>query len=260
MRARMIPDNLHVGPIPIHLFGLFLAAAFLVAGQVASREFVRMGYRDDVGGSAMAWAVFGSLVGAKLWLVVSEWRAFASDPLDYLLAGSGWVFYGGLAGGALAVTWVLRREGIPWLRGADACAPAIVIGQAIGRLGCQVSGDGDWGVVTTLPWGMRYPHAVVGWPYDDPAIRVHPTPLYEAAAYFAVFAWLWRRRTDVAPDGTQFARYLLLASGARFAVEFVRTNPVVAFGLTAAQLASLLLMATGAGILAGARRWRRVAA
>lgn len=257
----MIPDVLRLGPIPIHLFGLFLAAAFLVAGQVATREFVRQGYGDDVGGATMTWAVLGSLVGAKLWLVVQDWPAFVRGPLEFVLTGSGWVFYGGLLGGALAVTRVLRREGIPWLRGADACAPAIAIGQAIGRLGCQVSGDGDWGAVTTLPWGMRYPYAVVGWPWpDDPSVHVHPTPLYEAAAYAALFLFLWRRRTDPAPDGVQFARYLLLASGARFLVEFVRTNPVVGLGLTAAQVTSVLLMATGAAILAGKRRWERAAA
>lgn len=261
MRAFMFPDTLHVGPIPLHLFGLFLASAFLAAGQVATRGFVRAGYGEEVGGSVLAWAVVGSLVGAKLWLVVADVPAFVAHPLDFVLSGSGWVFYGGLLGGVVAVSWVFRREGIPWLRGADVCAPAIAIGQAIGRLGCQVSGDGDWGVVTRLPWGMRYPHAVVGWPFeDDPSIHVHPTPLYEAAAYFAVFAFLWRRRTRPAPDGTSFAWYLVLASGARFAVEFVRTNDVVALGLTAAQLTSLGLVAIGAVLLAGGERWRPAAA
>jgi phosphatidylglycerol:prolipoprotein diacylglycerol transferase len=101
----------------------------------------------------------------------------------------------------------------------------------------------------------------VGWPYaNDPSIHVHPTPLYEAAGYLAVFLFLWWRRREVAPDGVQFARYLVLASGVRFVVEFVRVNPVVALGLTAAQVTSLLLMGVGAGILVGARRWQRAAA
>ena len=258
--TRMIPDTLHVGPIPLHLFGLFLAAAFLAAGTVATRGFARLGYGDELGGSVLTWAVLGSLVGAKLWLVVAEWPAFVAAPLDFVLSGSGWVFYGGLVGGALAVSWVLRRDGVPWLRGADVCAPAIALGQAIGRLGCQVSGDGDWGVVTTLPWGMRYPHAVVEWPYQDPSIHVHPTPLYEAAAYLGVFLFLWRRRTQPAPDGTSFGWYLVLASGARFLVEFVRTNDVVAFGLTAAQMTSLALVALGAGLLVRRMGWRPAAA
>jgi phosphatidylglycerol:prolipoprotein diacylglycerol transferase len=260
MRASMIPDTLHVGPIPLHLFGLFLASAFLAAGQVATRGFARLGYGDEIGGSVLTWAVLGSLVGAKLWLVLADVPGFVAHPLEFVLSGSGWVFYGGLLGGVVAVSWVLHREGVPWLRGADVCAPAIALGQAIGRLGCQVSGDGDWGVVTGVPWGMRYPHAVVGWPYEDPGIHVHPTPLYEAAAYLAVFAFLWRRRMRPGPDGASFAWYLVLASGARFAVEFLRINDVVAFGLTAAQVTSVALVAIGVVLLAGKARWRPVAA
>jgi phosphatidylglycerol:prolipoprotein diacylglycerol transferase len=256
----MIPDTLHLGPIPIHLFGLFLAAAFLAAGQVVTRELVRRGYGEDTGGSVLTWAVVGSLLGAKGWLVVAEWPVFVRQPLDFVLSGSGWVFYGGLLGGMVAVTALFRRAGIPWLRGADACAPAIALGQAIGRLGCQVSGDGDWGIVTTVPWGMRYPHAVVGWPYTDLTIHVHPTPLYEAAAYAAVFAFLWHRRRAEVPEGSQFAWYCVLASGARFLVEFLRTNDVVAAGLTGAQLTSLALVAGGVGLLVRGRAWRTVAA
>ena len=105
-------------------------------------------------------------------------------------------------------------------------APAVVIGQAIGRIGCQLSGDGDWGTVTTVPWAMAYPYAVVGWPYP-PGVRVHPTPIYESLAYFAIFAILWRWRRSPQPDGTIFCWYLVLASGARFLVEFLRVNPVV---------------------------------
>src|SRR5262245_34072038 len=103
--TRMIPDTLHVGPIPLHLFGLFLAAAFLAAGSVANRGFARFGYGDELGGSVLTWAVVGSLVGAKLWLVLAEWPSFVAAPLDFVLSGSGWVFYGGLVGGALGVSW-----------------------------------------------------------------------------------------------------------------------------------------------------------
>jgi len=255
----MIPDTLHIGPIPIHLFGLCLAAAFLAAGQVLGMELKRKGYDADVASSAMIWAAGGSLVGARLWLVIEDWSGFVRDPLGFLFTGSGFVFYGGLVGGALAVTWVFRRGGIPWLQGADAAAPAIVLGQAIGRVGCQLSGDGDWGTVTTLPWGMAYPHAVVGWPYE-PGVYVHPTPVYECVAYLAVFAFLWRRRREPAADGTIFCWYLVLASGARFLVEFVRINPPVILDLSAAQLMSLALIAAGGLRLWSQGRWRTAAA
>jgi phosphatidylglycerol:prolipoprotein diacylglycerol transferase len=157
------------------------------------------------------------------------------------------------------VTLFFRREGIPWLRGADAVAPAIALGQAIGRIGCQVAGDGDWGRETTLPWGMAYPHAVVGWD-KPPGVRVHPTPLYEAAAYFAIFLLLWRARREPAPDGAVLALYLLLSGAARFLVEFVRVNPRVLFGLTEAQLVSLALMIVGGWRLLARGTWRPAAA
>jgi phosphatidylglycerol---prolipoprotein diacylglyceryl transferase len=255
----MIPDNLHLGPIPIHLFGLMLALAFLAAGHVLGREFGRKGYDPDLSSSAVLWCAAGSLIGARLWMVVEDWPAFVRDPVGLLFTGSGFVFYGGLIGGTLAMTLFFRRHGIPWWRGADAVAPALVLGQAIGRIGCQLSGDGDWGTVTTVPWGMAYPYAVVGWPYP-PGVRVHPTPVYESLAYFAIFALLWHWRRRPQPDGTIFCWYLILASGARFLVEFVRINPVVAGGLTAAQIASLILILLGGAGLMAQRRWRTAAA
>lgn len=251
----MIPDTLHLGPIPIHLFGLMLAIAFLAAGHVLGREFARKGFDEELASSAVLWCAAGSLVGARLWLVLEDWPGFVRDPVGLLFTGSGFVFYGGLVGGALAMTLFFRRHGIAWWQGADAVAPALVLGQAIGRIGCQLSGDGDWGTVTTVPWGMAYPHAVVGWPHEA-GVVVHPTPVYESLAYFAVFTLLWRWRRTPQPDGTMFCWYLVLAPGARFLVEFVRINPVVAAGLTAAQLTSLALVAIGAARLLAQRRWR----
>jgi phosphatidylglycerol---prolipoprotein diacylglyceryl transferase len=255
----MIPDNLHVGPIPIHLFGLMLAVAFLAAGHVLGREFGRKGYDEELASTAVLWCAAGSLVGARLWLVVEDWPAFVRDPVGLLFTGSGFVFYGGLVGGAVAMTLFFRRHDIPWWRGADAVAPALVLGQALGRIGCQLSGDGDWGTVTTVPWGMAYPHAVVGWPHP-PGVVVHPTPVYESLAYLAIFVLLWRWRRTPQPDGAIFCWYLVLASGARFLVEFVRINPVVTAGLTAAQITSLVLIAFGTVRLVGQRRWRTAAA
>jgi phosphatidylglycerol:prolipoprotein diacylglycerol transferase len=255
----MIPDVLHIGPIPIHLFGIFLALAFFAAGSVAGREFERKGYDPALASSALVWAAVGGIVGARLWILFDAWSEFVRSPLTFLFTGGGFVFYGGLAGGALAVTLFFRRARIPWFAGADASAPAIVLGQAIGRLGCQASGDGDWGTETTLPWGMAYPYAVVGWD-KPPGVRVHPTPLYEAAAYFAIFALLWRVRREPLPDGAVFALYLVLTGTTRFLVEFVRTNPRVLGGLTEAQLVSLALVAIGGWQLLARRRWRTAAA
>jgi len=251
----MIPDIADFTGLPVHWFGVFLAAAFWAAGWIAGREFERKGLDPDVASSSLVWAIVGGLVGARLWLVLSDPVQLVRDPVGTIFTGSGWVFYGGLVGGAMAVTLLFKRRGVPWLRGADAVAPGIVLAQAIGRIGCQVSGDGDWGVVTTVPWAMRYPYAIGGWPYAD-GIRVHPTPLYECAAYLAIFAFLWHRRERESRDGAVFGWYLILASGARFLVEFVRTNSVVALGLTAAQLTSLGLVVVGIALVAWRSAWR----
>jgi phosphatidylglycerol:prolipoprotein diacylglycerol transferase len=255
----MIPDILHVGPVPIHLFGIFLALGFLAAGWAAGREFERKGYDPALASSAVVWAAVGGLVGARLWILLDAWPEFVRAPWTFLVTGGGFVFYGGLLGGMLAVTLFFWREHIPWLAGADACAPAIALGQAIGRLGCQAAGDGDWGKETALPWGMAYPYAVVGWD-KPPGVRVHPTPLYEAAAYAAIFALLWRLRREPAPDGAILALYLVLSGAARFLVEFVRVNPRIAFGLTEAQLVSLTLVVIGGWWLLSRRAWRAAAA
>jgi phosphatidylglycerol:prolipoprotein diacylglycerol transferase len=255
----MLPDVLRIGPIPVHIFGIFLALGFLGAGWVMERELERKGFTRGHGSSAVTWAAVGGILGARLWIVLDAWHEFVAAPAAFLLTSGGFVWYGGLLGGALAVTLFFRRSGIPWLLGADAAAPALALGQAVGRIGCQLAGDGDWGRETTLPWGMAYPHAVVGWD-KPPGVVVHPTPLYECVAYLAVFVFLWWRRREPAADGTAIGWYLVLACGARFLVEFVRTNPPVVVGLTQAQLMSLALVVVGAASLARRGAWRTAAA
>jgi phosphatidylglycerol:prolipoprotein diacylglycerol transferase len=249
----MLPDNLHLGPVHVHWFGLMMALAFFAAGTVVGREFKRSGFNAGTGWGSFLWGSFGGIVGARVWVIGENLSAFLRDPVHLLLSGGGLAWYGGLAGGALALTLFLRSQSIPWLAGANALAPAIAIGQAIGRIGCQLSGDGDWGTETTLPWGMAYPHAIVGW--DKPlGVRVHPTPLYEFAAYLIVFAILIAMRRRGAPRGATLGAYLALSGLARFLVEFVRINPRVLLGLTVAQLVSLVLVLIGGWLLATARQ------
>jgi phosphatidylglycerol:prolipoprotein diacylglycerol transferase len=128
---------------------------------------------------------------------------------------------------------------MPLAVAADIMAPALAIGLAIGRRGCQLAGDGDYGVPTALPWGMSYPDGVV--PTTE---RVHPTPIYEMVLYGAIFVALWRQRGRGLPPGHLIGQYLLYSGAARFAVELVRRNPTWLAGLTTAQwfsIASVLL-------------------
>jgi phosphatidylglycerol:prolipoprotein diacylglycerol transferase len=221
------------------------AIAFLVAGWVTGKELDRRGLPGEVSSNMIFWAAVGGIVGSKLWYVAQDWRALFSDPIGMIFSGSGIVWYGGLIGGTLGVTFVIRRHKLPWLRTVDCAAPALALAHGIGRIGCQLAGDGDWGRVTTVPWGMAYPRAIIGWPYIHGEV-VHPTPVYEMLAYFAVFAVLWSMRKRPHPDGTIFWWYLVLGPAARFVVEFYRINPPLALGLSTAQWFSLLLVGIGA--------------
>jgi phosphatidylglycerol:prolipoprotein diacylglycerol transferase len=141
---------------------------------------------------------------------------------------------------------------LPYWKVTDCIAPSLAVGQAIGRIGCQLAGDGDWGTPSTVPWAMSYPNAIIGWeqwtrenglPID---VRVHPAPVYETILYALVFLVLWRRRLTPHPDGYILWLYLLLSGAARFLVEFVRVNPRFAYGLSEAQFISLAIAAIGA--------------
>jgi phosphatidylglycerol:prolipoprotein diacylglycerol transferase len=160
-----------------------------------------------------------------------------------------------LLGGTLAVSWVAKKNKIPWREAADIAAPALAIGYGVGRLGCPVAGDGDWGAVTDVPWGVAYTNAIIGWvdpmtgiPYS-PGTRVHPTPIYEFLESLIVFVILWSLRGKGYAAGTIASVYMILAGLARFAVEFWRINPPLALGLSEAQWFSLALMALGFAML-----------
>ena len=247
-RDRMHPIIVQFGPLTIYSYGLMMAIAFLVGGWLTGRELTRKGFNGDLASSIVLYAAVGGLLGARLLALIADPSALATHPLRAIFSGAGFVWYGGLIGGFVAVSWSIRRHGLPWASTVDSIAPGLALAHAIGRLGCQLAGDGDWGRETTLPWGMAYPNAIVGWDYP-PGVRVHPTPLYEFVAYTAVFLFLWSIRTRPLRDGTLFWLYLILACGARFAIEFIRINPPFALGLTQAQVTSLALVAIGAAQL-----------
>ena len=235
--------------------GSFLACVLLasaLAPLLAWRFAVERGDNPRIAVGAVICAVAAGWIGARLLLIPKGWGLFVKYPVQFLLMTGGWAWYGGLIGATVG-TWIWARyTRVPFLTFADMLAPIGALGQAIGRIGCQLSGDGDYGVPTSLPWGMAYPHGAV--PTEVP---VHPTPIYEMIGYFAIFAYLWRRRhAEVAP-GDAFGRYLVLAACVRFPVEFVRTNQVWLAGLTEAQLYAIAAVAVGLLLLVRARRLNR---
>ena len=251
----MYPILFHFGPITIYSFGALMALAALAAAWVIYVELKRNGYNPELASTMVFAAAFGGLAGARILFIIEEWSNFIRSPWDYIFTGAGFTWYGGFLGGVLAVSWVVRKNKIPWLKAADMAAPALAVGYGIGRLGCHFAGDGDWGKVTNVPWGVAYTHAIIGWvdpstgiPYP-PGVRVHPTPIYEFLEAAVIFGILWSLRKRQYATGTIFWLYLILAGVARFVVEFWRINPPFALGLSEAQWFSILMMIVGAALL-----------
>jgi prolipoprotein diacylglyceryl transferase len=273
----MIPF-LHLGPITIPTFGLMVATALLVSAYVLQWDFDRRraqlqhlpGYKGqrDEGFLIIGVAGIGGLIGARLYHVLESPAELFADPWNLLLSRFGFAWFGGFLGGFVALIIMARRLKIPLLLFLDICSPAACVGYAIGRIGCLLSGDGDYGIPTSLPWGMSFPNGVVPttgiWDpnghsgvcnkYGLPEnCGVHPAPLYEFFVWLAIAAFLWHMGTKSLRGpkarGEIFYNYLILTGIARFLVEFIRINPRSFFGLSNAQAASLLSILVGAVLL-----------
>lgn len=247
----MYPILFQFGPITIYSFGALMALAALAAAWAVHADLKHRGLNPELASTLVFAAAVGGLLGARLLFIIGEWSNFMAAPLNYILTGAGFTWYGGLLGGAVAVSWAVKKNKIPWRVGADIAAPALALGYGIGRIGCHVAGDGDWGSVTDVPWGVAYTNAIIGWvdpmtgiPYP-PGARVHPTPIYEFLQSLIIFALLWALRGKGYVAGTIAWLYMILAGFARFTVEFWRINPPLTLGLSEAQWFSLALMAIG---------------
>ena len=152
------------------------ALAFIAAGAVIGTRLKELGKPIDWAYEMVLAALVGGIVGARLDFIVENYDAVKDDLLGNLFSGSGLVWYGGAIGGAIGVALWAWRRGMLELALLDLCAAPLALGYAIGRIGCQVSGDGDYGKAWDGPWAMAYPHGTV--PTDT---TVHPTPIYETA-------------------------------------------------------------------------------
>jgi phosphatidylglycerol:prolipoprotein diacylglycerol transferase len=237
----MIPE---IGPVKT--FGVMFALAFLACGAMAARRLKELDKPVDWSYELVFAALIGGLVGARGYYLVEHPDEFGFSGV---FAGSGLTFWGGAVGGAVGVLlWA-------WWRGfltgylLDMGGIGLAIGYSIGRIGCQLSGDGDYGSASSLPWAMAYPDGTV--PTTE---EVHPTPIYETLSMGLVAWLLWRWRDRFQP-GVVFGLYLIAAGIERFLVEFVRRNDEAAWGLTAPQLEAIVAFLLGTIVLAviGAR-------
>lgn len=227
--------------------------------------------QDKVWDITMVAAISG-IIGAKLFAIVESQETlsnFFSDPIGTLLSGSGLAIYGGLIVAFAAVYYYVKKNNIKPIHMMDAVAPALMVGYAVGRIGCQLSGDGDWGIVNTLPepgwwilpdwmWSYDYPHNVLNrgvpiegcdWNYCHRLeAGVYPTPFYETVVsfLFAGILWLLRKRMQVA--GTLFALYMIMNGVERFFIEKIRVNDKIdlgSFQATQAEIISVLTVLGG---------------
>jgi phosphatidylglycerol:prolipoprotein diacylglycerol transferase len=242
-------------------FGIMMMLAFLGSGWVMQLELRRRGLNPDFSADVVVAGVVGGILGARLWYV-----ALHGGPL---LSRAGLVWYGGFLGGVAAVMAMGWWKRVPVRFTFELTAPALALGHGLGRVGCFLVQD-DYGVPTTLPWGMKFPQgqppttaaALARWGVDVPAgtppetvLAVHPTQLYEVAALLFVFWLLWRLRRHSHAVGWLFGVYLVAIGLERFLVECLRAKDDRLLGtFTLAQVTSLVLLAVGVGVVLLLRR------
>lgn len=238
---------IHIGPVTLGTYGILVATALLVAYFVLRADFRRRGMAVDaetiIGVTGLA-----GLVGARLYHLLEAPKVFFADPWPLLFSKMGFAWFGSVIAGFLALALLARHYRVPMLLMLDCASPAAAIGYGVGRIGCLISGDGDYGTPTSLPWGMSFPNGIV-----PTTQRVHPTPIYEFLVAVIIFWLLWQIGAGAiagrrAP-GLVFGFYLLLTGIARFLVEFIRINPRSFFGLTNAQAASIASVIVGVVLL-----------
>jgi phosphatidylglycerol:prolipoprotein diacylglycerol transferase len=231
-----------------------VAIALICGFFVLRADFARRGITAD------AEAIIGitglaGLAGSRLYHLLESPAEFFANPWPQLFSTMGFAFAGAIIGGFIALLVLAWRFRMSPLLLLDTASPAAALGYGIGRIGCLISGDGDYGIPTTLPWGMSFPNGIVpttdtcvqqGWPAD---CRVQPTPIYEFLVALLIFWILWRLGERCfksrASNGIVFAAYLVLTGIARFLVEFIRINPRTFYGMSNAQAASVVSMVAG---------------
>ncbi len=278
-------------PLPLPMFGICVALAMLVAANCLQRELSRLHAAGRVGtvrvrvkgknGSVSyvdqppqnivpdltVVVMIAGIVGARVFHILDHIAQFVVDPWAMILTRSGLSIFGGLIFGALAGMICIKHWKLPIRPFLDAVAPALMLGYALGRIGCQVSGDGDWGIASNM---MMKPHWLPTWfwaqTYENniygeviPLPGVYPTPMYETFMGLACFALLWAIRKHPFQIGWLFSIYLLFAGVERLLIEQIRVNPVLNIGIAHATQAEVIAtMLIFLGLLGAAILSRRL--
>jgi phosphatidylglycerol---prolipoprotein diacylglyceryl transferase len=259
-------------PLPIPMFGLVVAIAVVTGLWLAGRELDRLRLAGRLGAAFNTDAnsmaprdlmselgvivVLSGIIGARVFSIFESFDDFLANPWGAIFSRNGFTFYGALVFGTIAGVIYIKRKTLPIRAALDSVAPSIMLGYAIGRVGCQISGDGDWGTTANMAakpawlpvwaWAQTYDHNIVGAVIAAPG--VYPTPIYETLMGLIVFAVLWSVRKHDRTSGWLFSLFLLLSGVERFLIELIRVNAtMVMFGIkvTQAELISCALVIAG---------------
>ena len=268
----MYPELFKIGPFTVYSFGLMLGIAFIISSYFLTKEIERRKLDPEIATQITLLAIVFGIIGSKLLDLIENWNSFINNPIGMAFSPGGLTFYGGLILAIIAIWIYVRRKKIPFLVIADASSPSLALAYGIGRIGCHLAGDGDYGIPTTLPWGTNYQNGTVkpSIAFSDPNLLkhfpwiaekfpngvpnntpLHPTPIYEFIMMLIIFLILWKLIKKDHPDGTGwmdgklFMLYLVLSGAERFIIEFIRINPRLLFGLSEAQLISIPMMVIG---------------
>ncbi|MDP4242947.1 MAG: prolipoprotein diacylglyceryl transferase [Bacteroidota bacterium] len=283
----MHPVLFHLGPITLYSFGLMMAVAFLTANYFFTKELARRGLDVRIAGQITIIALIGGVAGSKIFFILENWQDFVHDPIGQLFSPAGLTFYGGFL---VAMAWIyfyVKRKRLRFSLFADILAPVVLLAYGIGRIGCQLAGDGDYGIPSHAPWAMSYPQGTAkptvteidyfrmhpderaAWHYDslasitvgkdelgqrisrfDEVVTVHPAPVYETIFCLIAFALIWRYRVKYETQyGKLFSITLVVMGVERLLIEFIRINPLYA-GLSMAQWISIAMILAGGVALA----------
>lgn len=243
----MYPVLFRIGDFTFYSFGLMLALAIIVPALFVCRPLLK---RHDVPPDFIYEAIIttavGGILAARIWYMFEHWSETVNDFWGVVFTGEGFTWYGGLVGGVgLTMLLCLWRK-VPLGLLFNIAAPGLAVGYAIGRIGCQLAGDGDYGKPSDLPWAMGYPNGTVPTP---PGVEVHPTPVYETLTMFVVFLVLYWMAKKAQPGWYVFGWYLVLSGAERFLVEFIRINPIWFAGLTQPQWMAIGSIVIGTAVV-----------
>ena len=254
--------GLEIHPV-INSYGFMLMMAFYSCYYFLNKDLKELGYDQKLAADIVFAAALGGILGSKIYYLIENFGRVKADPMGMIFSGAGLVFLGGLIGGTLAVTYVLKKNKLQWFKFADIVAPLLILGYAIGRIGCLLVGD-DYGKPTHLPWGISFPDGLPPSTYrvfqtyypwinlegfDPGVLTVHPTQIYETLLGFGIFYFIYKKRKSVTVAGSLFFTYLIFAGSERFFIEFLRVNTRYLFGLSGSQIISLGMIAIGSWFL-----------